>query len=73
MDSSSPVRFPLPGAALMILTIAGAILLGAPAASAYTFGEPGRACHRSGSDCLRLEHPEVRERRHPGPADAGVP
>ena len=40
MDSSSPVRFALPGAAFIVLAIAGAMLLGAPASSAYTFGEP---------------------------------
>src|SRR5688500_5225135 len=40
MDSSSPVCFALPGAAFIVLAIAGVMLLGAPAASAYTFGEP---------------------------------
>jgi hypothetical protein len=40
MDSSSAVRFALRGAPFIVLAIAGAILLAAPTASAYTFGEP---------------------------------
>jgi hypothetical protein len=48
MDSSSAARFALPGASFMVLAIVGAMLLGAPAASAYTFGEP--AVHATGPE-----------------------
>ena len=40
MDRSSARRFALPGVPCIVLAIAGAMLLAAPAAHAYTFGEP---------------------------------
>ena len=40
MDRSSARRFVLPGVPCIVLAIAGAMLLAAPAAHAYTFGEP---------------------------------